>query len=103
MKATLHAPAPWTINRISRWHDGTPKDFDYLEVNSLEGYRVAFAWDCKPKSFATMNLIAKAPDLLFAAKCALADLEGIMPEFEPSGDREHPAWETINLLKKAIK
>jgi hypothetical protein len=74
MKATLHAPAPWTINRISRWHDGTPKDFDYLEVNSLEGYRVAFAWDCKPKSFATMNLIASAPELLDSLK----DLENIL-------------------------
>ena len=44
----------------------------------------------------------KAPDLLHAARCALADLEGIMPEFEPSGDREHPGWETIKELKKAI-
>lgn len=41
--------------------------------------------------------------LLFAAKCALADLEGIMPEFEPSGDREHPGWRTIKDLKAAIK
>lgn len=41
--------------------------------------------------------------LLDAAKCALADLEGIMPEFEPSGDREHPAWITIKELRAAIK
>jgi hypothetical protein len=75
MNNTLHAPAPWAINRISRWHDGTPKDFDYLEVNSLEGYRVAFAWDCKPKSFATMNLIASAPDLLDALDWALRQIE----------------------------
>jgi hypothetical protein len=34
---------------------------------------------------------------------ALADLEGIMPEFEPSGDRTHPAWETIERLKAAIE
>lgn len=40
--------------------------------------------------------------LLTAAKCALADLEGIMPEFEASGDRTHPAWQTIKDLKKAI-
>jgi len=32
----------------------------------------------------------------------LADLEGIMPEFEPSGDREHPGWTTIEELKAAI-
>jgi hypothetical protein len=49
------------------------------------------------------RLIAAAPDLLAAARCALADLEGIMPEFEPSGDREHPAWQTIKELQAAIK
>jgi hypothetical protein len=75
MKTTLHAPAPWAINRISRWHDGTPKDFDYLEVNSLEGYRVAFAWDCKPKSFATMNLITAAPELLSTLEKLLSRAE----------------------------
>ncbi len=75
MKTTLHAPAPWTINRISRWHDGTPKDFDYLEVKSLEGYRVAFAWDCKPESFATMNLISAAPEMLDALQ-AVCDAYG---------------------------
>lgn len=42
-------------------------------------------------------------NLLQAARCALADLEGIMPEFDPSGDREHPGWQTIEDLRKAIK
>lgn len=42
-------------------------------------------------------------ELIQAAKNALADLEGILPEFEPSGDRNHPAWETIKELKKALK
>ena len=41
--------------------------------------------------------------LLQAAKNALADLEGIMPDFEPSGNREHPAWKTIEELKEATK
>jgi hypothetical protein len=41
-------------------------------------------------------------DLMVALKCALADLEGIMPEFEPSGDREHSAWKTIEQIKKLI-
>lgn len=40
--------------------------------------------------------------LVQAAKNALADLEGIMPEFEPSGDRTHPAWTTIEDLKDAL-
>lgn len=41
-------------------------------------------------------------DLVVAAKSALADLEGIMPEFEPSGERNHPAWKTIKHLYRAI-
>lgn len=53
------------------------------------------------ESIANARLIAAAPDLLQAARCALADLEGILPEFEPSGDREHPAWQTIAELKAA--
>ena len=48
------------------------------------------------------NLTAEAaPELLAAAKCALADLEGIMPEFEPDGS-EHPGWKTIEELRAAI-
>ena len=41
-------------------------------------------------------------ELLVICKCALADLQGIMPEFEPDGDRKHPAWRTIKELKKYI-
>lgn len=44
----------------------------------------------------------KDSDLVKALKCALADLEGIMPEFEPSGERTHSAWKTIEELKKLI-
>jgi hypothetical protein len=96
MNNTLHAPAPWAINRISRWHDGTPKDFDYLEVNSLEGYRVAFAWDCKPKSFATMNLIATAPDLLDALDWALRQIED---DLDPDHQAAFDA--ALSTLRKA--
>lgn len=40
--------------------------------------------------------------LTLSAKCALADLEGIMPEFDPSGDRKHSAWKTIEELRAAL-
>jgi hypothetical protein len=73
MKNTLHAPAPWAINRISRWHDGTPQEFDLLEVVSREGYQLAITHNCKPKAVATANLIASAPDLLDALEFLLAD------------------------------
>ena len=49
---------------------------------------------------ANARLIAAAPDLLAAAQCALADFEGILPEFDP--EREHPAWETLAELRAAI-
>ena len=55
-----------------------------------------------PTDDPVVNLRYAAPELLAALKCALADLEGIMPEFEPSGDREHPAWQTIEEVKAAI-
>jgi len=48
------------------------------------------------------RLMGAAPDLLQACKCALADLEGIMPEHDPDGDRTHPGWQTIKELRVAI-
>ena len=40
--------------------------------------------------------------LIHICRCALADLEGIMPEFEPSGDRQHPGWQTIAGLEDVL-
>jgi hypothetical protein len=100
-----HTPGPWKIAGESN---------TVHEAHIIESESRTICWTAdtigedddeftSDEDLANALLIAKAPDLLFAAKCALADLEGIMPEFEPSGDREHPAWETIKLLKKAIK
>ena len=71
------------------------------------GNRIAMI-DCENEALSdgdimtNARLIAAAPDLLEAATNALADLEGIMPEHEPSGDRQHPAWVTIEELRQAI-
>ena len=40
--------------------------------------------------------------LLKCCRNALADLEGVMPEFEPEGDRTHSGWTTIEELKSAL-
>jgi hypothetical protein len=77
MNNTLHAPAPWAINRISRWHDGTPQEFDLLEVVSREGYQLAITHNCKPKAVATANLISAAPDLLSALQRLLHSAESL--------------------------
>ena len=49
----------------------------------------------------TGDLLSAAPALLDACRCALADLEGILPEYDP--EREHPAWETLAEIQAAIK
>ncbi len=41
--------------------------------------------------------------LIEACKCALADLEGIMPDHDPSGDRTEPGWQTIRQLRRELK
>jgi 2-iminoacetate synthase ThiH len=41
-------------------------------------------------------------EMLAALRCALADLSGIMPEIDPSGDREHSGWQTIEDIQTAI-
>jgi hypothetical protein len=59
----------------------------------------AYVQDCPSEA----KSIDKAwGEVTLALRCAIADLEGIMPEFEPSGDREHPAWKTIKQLKKLL-
>lgn len=35
--------------------------------------------------------------------CAIADLEGMLPVIDPSGDRTHPAWKTLDELKTAAE
>ena len=42
-------------------------------------------------------------NIKIVCKCALADLEGIMPEFDPDGEKNHPAWKTIEELKEVTK
>jgi hypothetical protein len=37
------------------------------------------------------------PNLLLTIRCAIADLEGILPEYDP--EVEHPAWKTLDELK----
>jgi hypothetical protein len=42
-------------------------------------------------------------NLQLVALYALADLIEIMPEFEPSGDRSHSGWRTIQDLASALR
>lgn len=94
---SAHTPAPWSVE-IDH-HNNAP---EYIRANANgEMYDLASVL-CDETGNATANarLIAAAPDLLAAALCALADFEGILPEFDP--EREHPAWETLAELRAAI-
>jgi|GEM_PF-1819823 len=59
--------------------------------------RALRAYERKPQSMAAQTA------LLAAARCADADLQGIMPEFEPSGDKEDEGWRTLRDLGRAIR
>jgi hypothetical protein len=101
---TAHVVQDWKVDGLGNFIDVVddclqvthePEDDNCWECATC-GAEAIFE-DCKDR------VEDKDSDLLNAAKCALADLEGIMPEFEPSGDREHSAWRTINELRYAIK
>lgn len=104
-----HTPAPWETSAVVT-ADRT--DWDVCEANG--GDMLADLQGC-PNAEANAHRIVSCvnaceginpegiPALLQSARCALADLEGIMPEFDPDGDREHPAWQTIKELHAAIK
>lgn len=53
-------------------------------------------------------LLTRAPQrkenaaALLAMKCALADLEGLLPEHDADGERTHPGWRTVDELKRVI-
>lgn len=83
---------PWNLKKQNDW-----TGVELIDPNTNETH--ATIDSATPEALA---LIAAAPALLWVARFALADLEGVMPEFEPSGERSHPGWETIQDLKSAI-
>lgn len=115
MADATHTQGPWKVKFQARkwdtrdytdkyWHDqwvikGPDNKHSPVAMVRVEGLGLG---PSKAVRKANATLIAAAPDLLGAASNALADLEGIMPEFEPSGDRQHPAWMTIAELREAV-
>jgi hypothetical protein len=87
-----HTPAPWVIahGRCIYGSGDLIKPF----VASVEDDHN------DSETAANARLIAASPVLLDACRCALADLEGILPEYDP--EREHPAWETLAEVRAAI-
>lgn len=95
---STHTPAPWTIE-----YDHATNTPELIRAFSDgEMFDVASVMcDETGDAIANARLISASPALLDACRCALADLEGILPEFDP--EREHPAWETLAEVRAAIK
>ena len=94
-----HTQGPWGIGARMTRVEILPKgwnmpmcivDCDAAHAPKLEAEKVANA-----------RLIAAAPELLLACKCALADLEGILPTLGDE-DESPAAWQTMHELKIAI-
>lgn len=49
-----------------------------------------------------MSRLISNENLISVLRSALADLYGIMPEFDPGGERAHPGWQTIDDLRQII-
>lgn len=95
---SAHTAGPWMWGPNARRHADTSLPECLRVLNVGAGKTTALCWDEHDA-----RLIAAAPALLDAARCALADLEGAAAEIDPSGDRVHPVWRTIKELRAAIE
>ena len=86
---TPHTPGPWAVDgqyiRSSQFH---------LAIMTRPDSGMMAEWR------ANRILISAAPELLAAAKCAVADLEGLLAENDR--DMEHPGRQTLVELLSAI-
>jgi len=94
-----HTPGPWGLDIdnpelvISKNGKGI---YDYIaEIDPVN--------DNGDQTIHNSKLIVASPELLQVCRCALADLESIMPEFEPGGDRGHPGWRTMAELEHVLQ
>lgn len=89
-----HTPGPWVANEYGVVHAPAGKD----EHNQQLWRDIYFDRDAKTNEerVATARLIAAAPDLLAALRCALADLEGAL-QAHRDGDPHAHDWKAHAL------
>ena len=97
---TKHTPGPWEV-----WVDNFDNDYNEIVIQNEDsvivdrvGTLVSNDATDNAKLMADSKLIAAAPDLLDACKCALADLEGYQAWAETED-----ANKTIDELREAIQ
>ena len=87
-----HTPGPWV-------NDGSHPEWERNVVWAGDVVVAHAVDDQHGNADANARLIAAAPGLLSACRCALADLEGMCGLVE----EDHPCFETIEELKAAIE
>ena len=107
MSDTQHTPGPFTIEHQEDISEGNGYAWAIRGWQSEDAFQKPYVQNpAYANSEANAEFIVRAcnshDELVKALEYALADLEGIMPEYEPSGDREHPGWQTIKDIKAAI-
>ena len=66
----------------------------------MDSFTLSERGRCNHCGFDVIDMARLLPELLLAARCALADLEGIMIKYDP--DSYHPGWTTMDELRAAI-
>lgn len=88
---TQHTPAPWSVEID---HSNNAPEFIRAYVDGEMHDLASVLCDETGNATANARLIASAPDLLDACRCALADLEGI--------ETEHSMYPTLLRLQAAV-
>jgi hypothetical protein len=111
----IDAIEAYTAASVNGWGSGDPSFEQKLQEQRLLSARYkaaqtflrslesAYASQAEQHEDQLEQIAKDGAPLYLAAEAALADLEGIMPEFEASGDREHPGWQTIEELRAAME
>jgi hypothetical protein len=95
---TAHTPGPWIADPCSHADGSTTiRVADGSECGDTDCQPIAQVWNSRDD-----RLIATAPELLMVLTHCYLDLVGVMPEYEPSGDRLHPGWLSIEEARAAI-
>ena len=104
MTTLTHSPAPWRVRPSEeRAYCLFIEDADGCQVARLDASDEAWGgMDDDQFLQGDAALMAAAPKLLHAARCALADLEGLAVENDIDPDGDEPAALTIRELREAI-
>lgn len=84
-----------------KWYESSTGNHQGLIIDEESGKNIAVTYDKADAGFIVRACNCHKA-LLQACKCALTGLQGVMPVYDPDGNRTNPAWETMKELKSII-